>query len=338
MARRRLAVVANESAGNTLGEAIGDFMAGVKAQGTSPRTYRYYSDVLTKTFLPWCVERRIQELERLDQRALDEFSAYLLDRPDKPLAKSSAASYLRAVRTFVRWVGENGLSSADIRVRNVKVPRQVVDALSPAEISALEAAADTERDRLIIRVLANTGIRLSELLGLRVDDIRSEGARWYLRIEGRSYGGGAKGDRGRLVPLTPPELGRRLRRFATKGRRPEAYSDRLFLLLRRSRKTGTYEPLAESGVQQMLLTVAERAGIWSPADRTTGQSESGKRVHPHLFRHSFVTNALKRGVNPVIVQQIAGHRDLSMIATVYAHVNAMDGYDALMRSLTVESI
>jgi integrase/recombinase XerD len=230
----------------------------------------------------------------------------------------------------VKWAQEQGLiapvtlpngKTVEIKVKSVKVPRKVVDTLSPAEVNALEAAADTERDRLIIRVLANTGVRLSELLGLKTQDIVQEGAKWYLRVEGRSYGGGAKGDKGRMVPLTPPELGKRLRRFATQGRQPEAYSDHIFLLVRRSRRTGAFEPLAARGVQTMLEAVAERAGI------------SRSRCHPHAFRHSFVTNSLRRGVNPVVVQQIAGHRDLSMIATVYAHVNASDGYDALMAAL-----
>lgn len=317
-------MVPAETAGGSLETSMGDFLAEVRAKGHSPKTYRYYSDVLTKTFLSWCRDRGLTDLAALDQRALDEFSAHLLDRPERPLAKSSAASYLRAVRTFIRWAGEQGLSADGIKVRSVKVPRKVLDTLSPAEVNQLEAAADTERDKVIIRTLANTGLRLGELLALRAQDIIQDGAKWYLRIEGRSYGGGAKGDKGRMVPLTPPELGKRLRRLATQGRQPEAYSDRIFLLLRRSRRTGTYEPLADRGVQTMLQSVSERAGI-APG-----------RAHPHAFRHSFITTALRRGVNPVVIQQIAGHRDLSMIASVYSHVNASDGYDALMRSLVQE--
>jgi site-specific recombinase XerD len=312
-ARKRTLEVVPDPPAAGLVDAVADFLAGLRAEGVSPRTMDYYGNVLERIFLPWAQERGIAEFSQLDQRAVDEFAGYLLDRPGRPLAKSSAASYLRAVRHFVRWTQEQKLTSG-LAVRPVKVPRPLLEVLDKKEINLMEAAADAERDKLIVRVLADCGLRLSELLGLTAADIVQQGSSWYLRIMGRSYGGGAKGDRSRMVPVRP-DVARRLHKLATKGRQPDAFSDRIFVSLRRQR-SGLYEPLDPRGVQTMLKAVAVRAGIT-------------KRVYPHLLRHSYVTNALRSGMNPLLVAQVAGHSDLSMIASTYSHLDRTDAYKAM---------
>jgi integrase/recombinase XerD len=319
MPRKRIQVVAAPPAAG-LHAAAQDFLAAQRAQGNSPHTDNYYTSVLNRVFLPWCAEAGVTDFGQLDQRALDDFNGYLLNRPEKPLAKSSAASYLRAVRHFVRWSEEQEFTTG-LKVRQVKVPKRVLDTLTRPEINQLEAAADTERDRLIIRVLADCGLRLGELLALKPEDILEQRPRWYLRVEGRSYGGGAKGDRGRLVPIRP-ELARRLRKYATQGRHGDDFSGRIFVTLRR-RRSGQFEPLDARGAQVMLKAAADRAGIT-------------KRLHPHALRHAFVTNSLRAGVNPLLVAQMAGHRDLSMIQSTYSHLNAGDAFDAMMRAITTE--
>src|SRR5205823_8197851 len=95
---------------------------------------------------------------------------------------------------------------------------------------------------------------------------------------------------------------------------------RMFVSLRRG-SNGFYEPLTPSGVGQLLRDLAYRATI-------------SKRVHPHLFRHSFATEALRRGMNPVQLAQILGHTGLRMIDSVYSHLTVTDAYEAMMRMLT----
>src|SRR5205807_4939501 len=120
-----------------------------------------------------------------------------------------------------------------------------------------------ERDKLMVRLLGDAGLRVGELLGLRCDDLIERERNHYVRVRG-------KGDRERLVPI--PKLWRRLRRYIDRGRPTELISDRIFVSLRRDRRTGEYEPLTKSGVEQMVRTVAVMAGI-------------RRRVHPHLLRH-----------------------------------------------------
>jgi integrase/recombinase XerD len=181
----------------------------------------------------------------------------------------------------------------------------------------MEDAAESERDKLIVRILAATGLRVGELVGLRVSDIiERPGTRgaYYLKVKG-------KGAKDRLVPI--PGLYRRLRRLADKGRPAGLSTDRLFVS-RRRRPGGDYEPLDTSGVQQMVRLLAAEAGI-------------KKRVYPHLLRHSYATWALTKGINPIMLADILGHNSLTMIQQVYAHLAPQDAYDAMARAFQEHS-
>lgn len=313
MARTPLAVVLPPITG--LERAVDDFMASVRAKGGSARTEEYYEAVLSKVFLRWCRGAGITEPEQLDQRALDRFNGDLLVRTSstgRPLAKASVASYLRGVRHFLHWTQEAGLTSAKLKVQPVQVPRKVLDTLSREEITAMEAAADSERDRLIIRVLGDCGVRLGELLALEASSLVEEGRDRYLKVTG-------KGRRERLVPIKPV-LFVRLKRYAERGRPDDCHTERIFISLRR-RPSGMYEELDARAVQQMLRAVAGKAGISKP-------------VNPHSFRHSWVTNSLRSHVNPLLVARIAGHKDLSMIQSTYEHMSMSDASRELMKALT----
>ena len=79
------------------------------------------------------------------------------------------------------------------------------------------------------------------------------------------------------------------------------------------------EPLTESGVQQTIRDLAEKAEI-------------GRRVWPHLFRHSFITYQYSR-VPTLHLKEIIGHSSTAMIDRVYSHIKPADAYDALARSM-----
>jgi len=294
---------------------VSDFEASVQASGLSFRTVEHYSDVLRRVLLGYCAENGI-EPTALTKRDLERLSAGLLQAGR---SKQSVKTYMSAINRFLRWCAEEGELAA-LRGPEPKVGRRILDVLSREEIRQIEAAAATERDKLIVRVLADTGMRVGELLRLRVDDLVSDGRERYLRVLGRSQGGGAKGDAGRLVPITPG-LHMRLDRYARRGR-PECNTDRLFVTLER-RPTGDYEPLAERSVQGLVTMLGKKAGI-------------AKHVHPHLFRHSLATNLLRKHVNPIQVRDILGHTSLAMIDRVYSHLVASDAHEALMGALRAD--
>jgi site-specific recombinase XerD len=131
------------------------------------------------------------------------------------------------------------------------------------------------------------------------------------------FGQGAKE---RLVPMAP-QLAQRLERYQ-RVRPTKARGDRIFLAARRD-AFGEYAALTTSGVVQLLHGAADRAGI-------------SRRAHPHLLRHSFAAEAMRRGMNPAQLAQLLGHSGLRMIEQVYAHLNATDGFEAVLRVLAVD--
>lgn len=300
-----------------LEEAICDYLTAVDARTRNPRTREFYEYGLQKVLQPFCRDESIERLDQLDQRAIDRLAASLNARrkaDGQPLSAASVAAYLRSVRQFIKWAGA--------RVPDVAVPRPVVpkrdlrdQVLSREEMAALVEAAATIRDRVLIELLCTTGLRLGEALALSSDDLVDRGrAGRFVVVRHRSRGGGAKGDSSREVPVRPA-LYAALKQLGT--RRPaDCLSDRLFITNRR-RPNGEYAALAVRTVENMLKATAARAGI-------------ARRVHPHLLRHSFATEFMRAKRDPVTLQKILGHADLSMIANVYDHPSSADLYAVML--------
>jgi integrase/recombinase XerD len=299
-----------------LEELVSDYLQDRRAAGISPKTVAIYEAALRKVLMPFCLGAGITRAEQLASRDINRLTVGLLDgslsKSGRPLAKPSVSSYMRAINTFLGWVAKQG---EDVRAR-ARLPRQqrvVLDVLSREEIQAMEDTARNERDKIIVRLLADSGLRLGELLQLTPGDLIQEGSRSVLKVEGKT------GER--LVPIGPV-LARRLRRYVDRTR-PHGASERLFLSLNRRGRSGQYEALTSSGAEQLIRNLGLGAGI-------------KKRVYPHLFRHSFATSFLRRGGNPILLQQILGHSTLAMITQTYSHLTFGDAYDELMRVLTID--
>jgi integrase/recombinase XerD len=222
---------------------------------------------------------------------------------------------MRTLGSFIRWAQSEAAITEKVKARQPAREHRLVETLSRDEITRMENVADTERDKLIIRLLADSGIRLGELLSLRKSDLVEQGRERYIKVHG-------KGARDRLVPVVPA-LFQRIKRYADKGRGAHDLRDRIFITQRRSPKTGDFEPLAPRSVQNMLHFNAQAAGIQ-------------RNIHPHLFRHSYATWALRRGMNPLQLQRILGHADLAMISGVYSHLTPTDSYEAMMALLRAD--
>ena len=306
----RLKVVKSTSTG--LESLVSDYLAHLGAKGLSPRSTGQAEAVLRRQFLPWCEQEDITTAEQLNQRILDRFSTYL-QSANRKLAKESVRTYLRTVGMFLRWAQKDGAVDVKVKLNGPRRERRIMDTLTRDEIQRMEDKAISERDKLVVRLLADTGIRLGELLGLRVGDLREQGRERYIKVSG-------KGSRDRLVPMFP-ELYKRLKRYADHGRPENAVSDRIFLTTRRSRKTGDYEPVQPRSIENAITAIGEVAKV----DKS--------KTHPHAFRHAFATWCLRRGMNPMQLQDILGHADLTMISQVYKHLNQSDAHSAMMAVL-----
>lgn len=294
-------------------ELVTDYLANPEFR---PRTRAHYETVLRKLWLPWLADQGLG-LEQVDQRALDRWVVHLQDDGGprrKTLAADTVVSYGRAVNHFLGWARREGELHSSAKARPRRPDRKLLDVLTRHEIQRLEDAAINERDKLIVRVLADTGIRLEELLTLRGDSLRRRSTEHYLRVMG-------KGGKEREVPIAKA-LYARLKRYADRTRPADAPTERLFLGLRR-RSNGEYAPLTSRGVQLMVKSAAEVAGI-------------RKRVHPHLLRHSYATWQLRAGRNPISLKDDLGHTTLEMLTTVYAQLTPSDRHDEYMRILRAE--
>lgn len=294
-----------------LSDLVQDYLDDRTAAGLSRKTiHDAYGYPLRSVFLPFCEREGVRTVPDVTQRVMNRFTTELLQRGGKrgPLSPHSVNAYTRNVNLFLSWARRQG-ELVEARGHLPKLPRRLIDVLDRDEILRMEAAAPTERDKLIIAVLAQTGMRAGELVGLRPDDLVLHNRKSFLRVVH------AKGGDEREVGVHP-DLARRLRRFIDHGR-PADSPNRIFVALRRS-PGGRIDALGPSGVLQMLREVAGRARV-------------SKRVYTHLFRHSFITHALRKGMHPIMIRKIVGHSDSStMIERNYEHLVGDDTYSALM--------
>lgn len=308
-----LKVVA-QAARSPLARLVDDYLMACRARGLALKTIEgSYGYPLTRVFVPWCEQEGLTELCQLTARRVDAFSVHLMEgggKGGRPLSKATIHAYSRGVRGFLKWCEDEGEGKTP-RPALPTLPRRLLDVLDRDELDRLEAAATTERDRIILRILSDCGLRADELCSLRPESVIRRDRQAHLAVHG-------KGERDRLVPL-PPRLLRRIDSYLRNGRPSDTRTEQVFVSLRRGR-SGDYEPLTPSGVLQLVERAAGRAGI-------------KKRVYTHLLRHSFITNALRSGMSPLLVAKIAGHSSLRMIERVYSHLTNDDAYEAMMAML-----
>ncbi len=244
-----MAVVATPPA-SPLARLVDDYLIHCEARGLAPRTLKNnYGYALYNVFLPWCGSEGITDVQQLDGRTVDRFTSALLrrQRPGKPISKHTVHSYIRPVRQLLTWAAREG-EAVRAKPQLPTCQRPLRDVLNREEIDRLEQAAPNERDRLIIRIFGDCGLRLDELTKLAPEDIHRSGRQAYLRVLG-------KWSRWRDVPL-PPQTLRRLDRHI-ESHPAERAADRIFLSQRRG-PDGTYPALTSSPFVS-TLTETDRA-------------------------------------------------------------------------------
>jgi integrase/recombinase XerD len=217
------------------------------------------------------------------------------------LSPSSLARNFSSVRAFFRFMQGEGLIQQDPteQLQSPRLPKRLPKILDLNEIELILAQIDTAtgkglRDRAIIETLYSTGVRVSELIELRMPDVFFH--QGILRVIG-------KGNKERIVPFGK-RAARYLQNYITAVRsflaRSQQSRDYLFLNLRGS-------PLSRMGVWKIIRGYVVQAGI-------------KKQVSPHVFRHSFATHLLEGGANLRAVQEMLGHADIST-TQIYTHLD-----------------
>lgn len=278
-------------------------------------------DLLRDRFLDWCrVERGLAEntvqayardlaafsrrVGELEAEAVgpEHVLRHLTAMAEDGLAPSTQARAQSALRRLFRFAVAERVVVADptADVRRPKLPRRLPRTLTTHEVDLLLAAPDPTtplglRDAAMVELLYAAGLRVSELVGLRIDDVvHTHG---FLRVTG-------KGGKERPVPVHEPALAL-IRRYE-RDARPQ-------LLARAGRATPALfvtargRGMTRQNFWQRLRRHALMAGITCP-------------VYPHKLRHSFATHLLERGADLRAVQQLLGHADLGT-TEIYTHVS-----------------
>lgn len=281
----------------------------------SPNTVNLRKYALDR-LLEWAHATGIEDPSALDASKLDDWSLWMLKRKrnGKLTSRETALSYGKQVKPFLKWIksptdGWRGLKSAGYREKDVA---------SPEEIIRMEekCGPGNERDKLIVRLLGQSALRVQELLDLKPSDLREgvEGISFSVHVLGK--GNAHEQQKERFAPVDP-DVYERLKEYAKHGRENGQF---IFYSRRKTSKTkgGRYERLTRSGVDQLVRNVAEAAKV----------SREDRRIYPHVLRHAAISNWLLAHVPPVTVARWAGHSDLKLIMKIYAHLGLDKTYES----------
>jgi integrase/recombinase XerC len=285
---------------NTLiAQAADAFLDAARAErDLSPNTLAAYAADL-RQFATWAERGHVTRLEAVDRRLLRRYLAWLGERR---LARRTVARKASALRSMLAWAVERDLVPANpaADLATPKLDRPLPRVLRQAEAAALCDLPPADdpvgvRDRACLELLYGSGLRVSELCALDVDDVDPEVA--TVRVVG-------KGRKERIVPMSAPAL-RALDAYLGGARTALATRDgqdaaRALFLNRRGGRLG------RRSVQAML-------------ERYLG-AEGGRVVGPHALRHSFATHLLDGGADLRSVQELLGHESLGT-TQIYTHVS-----------------
>lgn len=265
-------------------------------RGLSPRTLSAYRRDIER-LAEYLAARGTDDIGRAGVAELRDYTYHLKDRGLQP---TSIRRNLAAIRTYFAFLLAEGLVVADPtdRVDLPRTWRRLPNVLHRDEVARLLDAPDLNdplywRDKALLEFAYASGVRVSELIGLKVRDVDLQ--------EGFAVVFG-KGAKERLVPVGRAALQALvlyIREIRPRLVRSQESEGALFLNARG-------QPLSRMGVWKILRKQVERAGIT-------------KRVSPHTLRHSFATHLLEGGADLAAVQEMLGHADIST-TQVYTHV------------------
>ena len=278
--------------------AISAFLVHVKVEkGLAVNTVAAYRHDLTK-FAGFAKKRKLA----LETVRRDDIVDFLAGLYRQRLESKTVARHLVTLRSFFRFaqIHEQIAEDPTMNLESPKIRRSLPGYLRLEEVERLLQQPDAAtalglRDRAMLEVFYSTGLRVSELTGLRVPDLDIKGG--CLRCIG-------KGDKERIVPVGRKALGM-VERYLHDAR-PElvkvgrAGASPYLFVNRRGAK------ISRVGVWKLLSTYGRRAGLRVP-------------LTPHMLRHSFATHLLERGADLRSVQLMLGHSDIST-TQIYTHV------------------
>jgi len=244
---------------------------------------------------------RSRSISAFSQAGKGEIIAFMLAQKDRGLAANSVARRLAALRMLYRFLVRERIVRSDPTslIDSPKLWKKIPETLSVNEVEALLAQPDIRdkrqgiRDKAILETLYATGMRVSELVNLRQDQVNLQIG--FLRCIG-------KGNKERVIPLG--------KKAVASIERYRAVSRSLLL----KKKDSEYLFVSRLGKK------ISRQSFWKMIKRYARSARIKKPIRPHILRHSFATHLLERGADLRSVQEMLGHSNIST-TQIYTHIN-----------------
>ncbi|WP_432370545.1 site-specific tyrosine recombinase XerD [Staphylococcus chromogenes] len=265
-------------------------------KGLSENTIAAYRRDLNH-YLNYLAAQKISNLDFIDRQIVQQWFGVL---HDEGRSTKSIARFTSTIRSFHQFALREKYAAKDptVLIETPKYERKLPDVLSIDEIDLLLTTPETSknngyRDRTMLELLYATGIRVSELINIEVEDVNL--LMGFVKVFG-------KGNKERIIPLgeTVIEL-------------LKTYIDNVRPQLLKKQVTHTLF----LNMQGKPLT---RQGIWKIIKQTGAKAGIQKRLTPHTLRHSFATHLLENGADLRAVQEMLGHSDIST-TQLYTHVS-----------------
>jgi len=263
--------------------------------GLSRNTLDAYRRDLAQ-FVLWLNEQRGKDVLAADN---GDVQSYLARQFQKKIRASSAARLLSSLKRFYRWLLRQNRITVDptLNIDTPKLPRNLPKSLTEADVEKLLNAPDVntprgERDKAMFEILYASGLRVSELVTLKLPQVSQDMG--VVRVLG-------KGSKERLVPLGEESLAwvKRYVAVARPALLAGKSSDDLFVTSRGGAMT--------------------RQSFWQIIKRYASQAGLNAAISPHVLRHAFATHLLNHGADLRVVQLLLGHSDIST-TQIYTHV------------------
>jgi len=300
---------------NDLESLIRGYIVGCRCEGKSEKTIDSYQMVL-RNFLWLCRQRDYSlEPQSITTSHIREFLWYLASESNRwgnkstaarrPASRTTVHDYFRILRAFFGWLEREELIKDNPfnYLKPPKTDKKIIQTLTPHEIKRLlgtcsgKTALDV-RNKAILSILLDCGLRVAELANLCMGDVALESGVILVRR--------GKGGKQRTVHMGI-QAQKALWRYVTIHRRGE--TGRLFLA-----KTG--EPLELDGVKMLIKRLGEKAKV---------------KVHPHKLRHTFAISYLRAGGDVFSLQYLLGHSTLAMTQRYLQSLSADDAINAHKR-------
>lgn len=276
----------------TIQTAIESFILDQRLKGNTAKTVKTYMSVLS-LFQNWLAAQSIININELELHHVNKYQLHIDSKPadrggNQTLTKTTVQSYMRQIKVFLKYCYHERYIDAPLNEK-IKLPKAESPAIEILTDSELEIILQTftnaelgTRNRAFICLLLDSGLRLSEAITLKTEDINFE--KGYIKIKG-------KGRKERIVPVGL-KVRKLFYKYISKRRAADADTDDKFFFLTKQRK-----PLTISSISTLMQRLKNKTGI--------------VRLHAHLFRHTFATNFLVHGLGDIYeLSRILGHSEL----------------------------